>query len=65
MEEARFQQLERALQQQMQQTALLQQTIQQQQTTITGLAAVGPSQSQLRVDVLRRSMVRIVRRGTG
>eukprot|EP00973_Karenia_brevis_P036495 5032926-Karenia_brevis.AAC.1 len=50
MEEARCQQLKLALQQQIQQTALLQQTIQQQHATITGLAAVGPSQtSQLRV----------------
>eukprot|EP00973_Karenia_brevis_P006136 835925-Karenia_brevis.AAC.1 len=51
MEEQRFQQLEQALTQQIQQTALLQQTIQQQQATISSLAGAGPSQtSQLRVD---------------
>eukprot|EP00973_Karenia_brevis_P076601 10641340-Karenia_brevis.AAC.1 len=53
MEEAvgRIQQLEFALQQQIKNLVILQQTPLQQQATISGLTATGPSQtSQLRVD---------------
>eukprot|EP00973_Karenia_brevis_P060759 8449868-Karenia_brevis.AAC.1 len=47
MEEAvgRIQQLEAALQQQVQNAAFLQQTLQQQQATINGLTAVGAIQN--------------------